>query len=360
MKTKTPDVIIFLTVLTLLGIGIIMVFSSSAVISIEEGQNQYLFLIKQTAWAVLGTILMILFMKIDYRLLRRYALLLYFISIVLLALVLVFGQRIQGATRWFSFLGFSFQPSEIAKLALIILLALYLSETESGVKHFWLGIGIPILFFIPVGALIMLEPDLGTTITIFGTVVIMMVIAGTRWSHLSFVFLIGLVAAVILIIIEPYRLRRLTAWRNPFSDPLNTGDQVIQSLYGLGSGGLLGVGLGQGRQKFKYLPQPHSDFIFATLGEELGFVGASLVVGLFFVIAWRGFKIAIECNDAFGSLLASGITALIATQAVINIGVVTASLPATGITLPLISSGGSSLVITMIGIGILLNISKHA
>ncbi|MGE5557883.1 MAG: putative lipid II flippase FtsW [Bacillota bacterium] len=356
MKYKNPDIILLFAILALSGIGILMVFSSSMYMAAAAGKSLYGPLLKQSVAALIGFILMIVFMKIDYHYLRKYAFVFYVITLVLLIAVLFIGKDVQGAKRWL----FGFQPSELSKLALIIVLAVYLSEVGSGMRYFWLGIGIPMLVFIPIGFLIMKEPDLGTTIAIFATIIVMMVIAGARWAHLGLIFALSLVVFAILIVVEPYRWRRIISYLDPNSDPLDAGYQIIQSLYGLGSGGLFGVGLGKGRQKLHYLPQPHSDFIFTTLGEEWGFIGTSVVVGLFFVLAWRGYKIAIECGDAFGSLLAAGITSLITVQAAINIGVVTATLPTTGITLPFISSGGTSLVVNLIGLGILLNISKQS
>ncbi|HAH96113.1 MAG TPA: stage V sporulation protein E, partial [Firmicutes bacterium] len=248
---------------------------------------------------------------------------------------------------------------EIAKFATILALAFWLSELRDGVKSFLGGIVIPLGMVGIVCLLIMLEPDFGTMIVIFGTSFLLIFAAGARLWHLGLIGSAGLLAGIVLALAEPYRRERLTSFLDPMQDPLGSGWQIIQSLYALGSGGLFGLGLGRGRQKFSYLPEPHTDFIFACLGEELGFIGTILVVALFFLFAWRGLRVAMNCRDLFGSLLAIGITCMLVVQALLNIGVVTSSLPVTGITLPLISSGGSSLVISLASIGVLLNISKQ-
>lgn len=359
-KRRTADLFVFLATLSLLAIGIVMVFSASAVNALKGGHHDpYYFLRYQMIWSVLAIIAMVVMMNFDYRRLKKLVWIIFFTSIGLLVLVLLIGDRIKGSVRWIDVFGlFNIQPSEIAKISMVVTLAFWLSEIRDGVKSFIAGVLIPLVAVGLVGGLIMLEPDFGTTITIFATAVVLMFAAGARTWHLGLVGLAGAAAGAFIAISEPYRLNRLVAFWNPFKDPQGIGWQIIQSLYALGSGGLFGLGLGRGRQKFSYLPEPHTDFIFSSLGEELGLVGTLLVLALFFLIAWRGLRVALTSRDLFGSLLATGITGMIVFQALLNIGVVTSSVPVTGIPLPLISFGGSSLMITMGSIGVLLNISK--
>ncbi|MGI5853804.1 MAG: putative lipid II flippase FtsW [Bacillota bacterium] len=359
-KRRSADMFIFLAALSLLGIGVIMVFSASAVNSLKgPHQDPLYFLRRQLIWSVLGIGAMTVMMHFDYRKLRSLVWIVFPTAILLLVLVLFVGENINGSRRWID-LGFlTIQPSEIAKFSTILTLAFWLSELRDGVKSFLGGIVIPLCMVGIVCFLIMLEPDFGTMVVIFGSSFLLIFAAGARLWHLGLIGSTGLLGGIVLALAEPYRRERLTSFLDPMKDPLGSGWQIIQSLYALGSGGLFGLGLGRGRQKFSYLPEPHTDFIFACLGEELGFIGTMLVVTLFFLFAWRGLRVAINCKDLFGSLLAIGITCMIVVQAILNIGVVTSSLPVTGITLPLISSGGSSLVITLGSIGVLLNISKQ-
>lgn len=358
-KKRPVDVFIFLTVMSLLAIGIIMVFSASAVGAFHKGQDPYAVLRRQLIWAGLGILAMIAMMNFNYRRLRRLTWVLFPISVGLLILVLFVARDIKGSLRWIPLFGdVSIQPSEIAKFSCVLFLAFWLSELKEGVKSFLAGVFIPLVLIGLVCGLIMLEPDLGTTIVIFGSTMLILFVAGARKFHLTLVMLAGAAAGFVLAVSEPYRRQRLISFLNPYADRTGSGWQIIQSLYALGSGGLFGLGLGRGRQKFSYLPEPHTDFIFSSLGEELGFIGAILVLLLFFFLAWRGLRVAMESRDLFGSLLAAGITSMIVFQAILNIGVVTSSLPVTGVPLPLISSGGSSLIITLASVGVLLNISR--
>jgi cell division protein FtsW len=233
-----------------------------------------------------------------------------------------------------------------------------LTRNQERLTSFFKGLTPQLLILLLVFGLILKEPDLGTALAISGTVFVLLFTAGAKVSHLASLGLAGIVGIVSAIIMEPYRLRRLLAFSDPWADPLDTGYHIIQSLYAIGSGGLFGVGLGRSREKFLYLPEPHTDFIFAILGEELGFIGTVTVIILFFLFVWRGLKVAISAPDIFGSILAIGLTTMIVVQALMNIAVVTASMPVTGIPLPFISFGGSALIFTLAGVGILLNISR--
>jgi cell division protein FtsW len=358
-KIEAPDFIIFFIMLTLLGIGIMMVFSSTSIRAYADYGDSFYFLKKQFLWSVIGIGAMIFFMNIDYNIYKRLAQLGMLTSIGLLILVLFTGKVIGGSQRWLGIGMFRVQPSEIIKLAMIIYMARYLSTKQERLDSFMKGLGPPLLVLGLICGLILLQPDLGTAVTIGGTVMVMFVAAGVSYKYLATLGCAGCLGLVYLIYSAPYRKERFLAFLDPWSDPLDSGFHIIQSLYALGSGGLFGVGIGQSRQKFFYLPEPGTDFIFAIIGEELGFVGALVIVLLFFLFAWRGLRIALEVPDLFGSLLAVGITTMITLQAIINIGVVTGSMPVTGITLPFISYGGSSLVIMLSGVGILLNVSKQ-
>ncbi len=361
LKKGPPDFVLFITTLTLLGIGLVMVFSSSAVTASVTYGDAYYFFKKQLMWAFISICAMGVVMKLNFSRLKDFAVPLLVFSIVCLVLVVTpLGTDVKGSSRWFDFGFFRFSPSELAKIAIIMFFARALEIKLDKLSSFTKGV-LPFLAMLAViSGLIMLQPDLGTAFTIAGTMFFMLVIAGAEWLHLGLITMTGIAAVAAAIILEPYRMERVTAFLNPWKYASDEGFQTIQSLYALGSGGLFGMGLGRSRQKFFYLPEQHTDFIFAILGEELGFIGASLVVALFLLFAWRGFKIAINAPDNFSRLLAAGITILITFQAAINIGVVSGALPVTGITLPFISYGGTSLLFTMIGVGLLLNISRYS
>lgn len=362
MQKRGPDLILLLTTLFLLVIGVILVTSASAPRALSQtgGKDPFYFGKRQTVYALLGFLLLLATMRVDYHRLRRFTGVFAFLAPLFLLVVLFIGEEIQGARRWIN-LGFiTFQPSEFAKLSLVFVLAHYLAELGSGVRNFVTGILLPLVYTGIIALLILLEPDLGTTVVVFGIFFIMLFAAGARMLHLALVGLFGIGAGIGLILKEPYRLRRLFSFLDPAGDPRGDGWQLNQGLMALGSGGLFGVGLGRSRQKFFYLPESHADYIFAIIGEELGLIGTVFLLFLFFLIAWRGYKTALTVTDPYGSLLAVGITSYVIVQALINIAVVTATIPTTGITLPLLSAGGSSLWITLISIGVLLNISKGA
>ncbi|NPV26576.1 MAG: stage V sporulation protein E [Firmicutes bacterium] len=361
LPRKSPDFIIFLVTILLLSIGVIMVFSASAVKAGINYNDEYYFLKRQLLWSVIGILAMISMMNIDYYRLKRFAGSILLIGLFCLVLVLVpgVGKGAKGAIRWVGIGPLTFQPSEVMKLCLVFFMAKSLSNYQDRIQSFVGGV-LPHLAIVGVVAgLVMLQPDLGTAVTICGTTFLLLFAAGARTSHLVFLALMGIALVAVASVTASYRMERWIAFLDPWKYALDEGFQTIQSLYAIGSGGLLGMGLGRSRQKLFYLPEQHTDFIFAILGEELGFIGAVLVVALFFLFAWRGLRVAITCPDSFGSLLATGITCMISLQAIINIGVVSGSLPVTGITLPFLSYGGSSLLFTMIGVGILLNISRY-
>lgn len=360
LKKGPPDFILFITTLVLLGVGLVMVFSSSAVTANVKYDDAYYFFKKQLLWSLIGIITMIVVMKINHLRLKSFAIFFMVLAIIFLILVITFlGIETKGATRSLGFGLLGFSPSEFAKLAMIMFLAKTMEVNIDKIKHFTSGVLPYLVFLAIVGGLIMAQPDLGTAFVLSGTVFFMLLVAGARWSHLSAIALSGLGVIAAAIAFADYRMERVTAFLNPWKYASDEGFQTIQSLYALGSGGLFGVGLGRSKQKFFYLPEQHTDFIFAIIGEELGFIGAFFVLALFLLFAWRGFKIAINAPDVFTSLLAAGITIMIVFQAAINIGVVCGALPVTGITLPFISYGGSSLLFTMAGVGILLNISRY-
>ena len=371
-NNKPFDFILFIVVLVLLGMGITMVLSASSPMSLSTTSSSYTFAYKQAIAAGLGIAVMYVISKIDYKIYSKFYKIIWGISIIGLAAVLVpgIGITVKGATRWIKFPVFgSIQPSEITKLGLIIFFANYLTMHRSELKELWKGFFKPILFYLAPAILILLgiQSHLSASILIILTIAVMMIMAGCKFSHFA-VFggsgaVLGGGALYILAKnfgIGAYRLQRLIAFADPWADPLDTGWQIIQGLYAIGSGGLFGVGLGNSRQKYLYISEPHNDYIFAVLAEELGFVGCIMVIILFAIFIWRGIIIAMKAPDMFGSLLACGITALIGFQAIINIAVVTSSMPVTGIALPFFSYGGTSLIILLASVGILLNISRQA
>lgn len=362
MFKKNTDPILLISVLLLVGIGLVMVLSASSVQALNSFGSEYYYFKKQLGWAIIGIIALFLFSRLDYRLLARYSRPLLIVAFIALILVLIpsIGKVAGGSRRWLVFGPLWVQASELAKIILVIYMATYLSEKSHKFQKSWAGVLPPLFLLASTFALILLQPDLGTAVTIGGTTIVMFFAAGIK---LGYLFALGLASLPVLyyfVMGEPYRRERMLAFLNPWQDPLDTGFHIIQSLYALGSGGLFGAGFGQSKQKFFYLPAPSTDFIFAVLGEEIGFLGTTLIVALFFLLAWRGYVTALNSVDLLGSLLAAGLTTMIVLQALINIAVVTGSIPITGISLPFISYGGSSLVIMMSVVGIILNISRQA
>lgn len=363
-KTRSaPDVMMIVCTLLLLAIGVIMVYSASAVRAFHDFGDSMYYLKRQSIFAVLGVIAMYVTMNTDYWVWKKMAKPIVIISFILLIIVLIPGIGVirGGARSWLGISSLGIQPSEFAKLGLIIFLAKILSEqSKVSITTFFKGLMPPLLIVGAAFGLIMLQPDLGTGAVLVGAALFVIYTAGARIAHLAGLAMIGVIGLVGLIVAAPYRLQRITAFIDPWQDPLGAGYQSIQSLYAIGPGGLVGLGLGMSRQKYSYLPEPQTDFIFSILAEELGFIGGATVIVLFLLLIWKGMRTAITAPDTFGSLLATGIVGIIAVQVIINIGVVIGMMPVTGITLPLISAGGSSLTLLLTAIGILLNISRYA
>lgn len=360
-KCKTDIIIIVCLVLALVTFGCIMVYSASFYSANYHYGNKYFFLIKQAMGVVMGVFAMIFFTYLDYHLLKKYKWWIVGLTFVLLALVFVpgLGMESYGAKRWVSILGFSIQPSEIAKFALVIFTAAYMSDNHEKVKTLK-GL-MPVLI---VGGLmcllIMLEPSMSVTMCIAFVTLFMLIIGGMSKKH-TLMFSIPASAMVpLLVVLEPYRLKRLLAFIDPWASPQGEGFQLIQSLYSLGDGGWFGVGLFNSRQKYLFLPFAESDFILSIIGEEIGFIGTTLLMAVFFLLVYRLIKIALGAKDRFGAMLVSGVAFIIAVQTLLNIAVVTGSIPPTGLPLPFISSGGTSVMVFMAGIGICLNVLRQS
>ncbi len=368
IKGKAVDFTLLLVTLLLVFIGIIMVFSSSWPEGMKVYNDGYHFFKRQVIFSILGLMGLIAFMNLDYGIWKKQSFWIYLLGLGLgLLLFTPLGHEVKGATRWLKIGPLTFMPSDAIKIGSIIFFANFLSNKKKEINTFKQGT-FPALIIIGISCgAIYVQRDLGTTITLAGTMMTMFIIAGMEMKH--FASLLGFLSASAFFIFKQaknnpesknaYRVRRIISFKDPFLDRQDDGFQAVQSLYALGSGGLFGLGLGKSRQKFFYLPEPHNDFIFAIIGEELGFIGALLVIGLYLILIGRGFKIASLAKDSYGTYLAIGITTLIGLQALIHIAVVTSSIPTTGITLPLISYGGTSLIIYMCAVGILLNISRH-
>ncbi|HVG35919.1 MAG TPA: putative lipid II flippase FtsW [Pyrinomonadaceae bacterium] len=341
--------------------GIVMVYSASAVTAAQENGNQYHYVVKQAVWTLIGFGAMLAAMQFDYQRLRNRWIIYGLLALTLVMLVAVFGfSRINGAHRWIKFAGFSIQPSEISKLALTLFLAYFFEKRAGEEGSFWKTFVPSIAVTGLLALLIVAEPDLGTAMMLMVVFVVISYTAGTRLLHLGMAAAPALVGLVGLLIFVPWRLQRLVTFLNPWADPQDKGFQVVQSLIAVGSGGLNGLGFAQGKQKMFFLPFAHSDFIFAVVGEELGLFGALTVIMVFGLFLWRGIRAALLAPDRFGMLLGLGVVSAIVTQALFNISVVLSLVPTKGIPLPFISYGGSSLVPTLVGVGILLNISQYA
>ncbi len=362
LRRRGPDLILLFTIFTLLALGVVMVFSASMVKSVKFFGHPYHYLLRQLVWAVLGIVTMVFFMNYDCWRYRNIIPGILGLALVFLVLVLIpgVGQIRFEARRWLGYKDLGFQPAEFAKVAVILFLSDSLARRKDAVTTLIKGLG-PYLVLLGITfALVLLEPDLGTAVAMAGAAMVILFTGGARVSHL---LLTGLASVPFLywaVMAKEYRRNRYLAFLDPWKDPLGDGWQIIQSLYALGTGGAFGTGIGDSRQKWFYLPMPDSDFIFAVLGEEMGFLGSFFVLLLFFTVAWRGFRTAMAAPDRYSCLLAAGLTSLIVIQALVNIGVVAGALPITGIPLPFISSGGSSLVVSLASAGIILNISRYA
>jgi cell division protein FtsW len=353
---------LFIATLVLVCASLVMVYSASAVIAMERFQRPNFFLYKQATFALLGLVLMPVLMRIDYRTYRQPIVLWTALALVGLALVAVlFGPRINGARRWFGIAGIvGVQPSEFAKLVVVLFVAAILERRMDRIDDLRYSL-VPVAIVLGgIVGLIMLQPDLGTALTIIVIVGAMVFAAGINYRYIIGLLLVSLPAAYIVLMSADYRRRRMFSFLDPWADPLGDGFQVIQSLIAVGTGGLFGRGLMAGVQKLFYLPYPETDFIYAVIGEEMGLLGTTLVLACFCVIAWRGLRTSVRAPDRFGAFLALGLTAMVVVQAFFNISVVLGLLPTKGIPLPFVSFGGSSLLMSMAGMGILLNVSQHA
>ena len=363
------DFILCITVLLLLSLGIIMVLSASAPSALSTTGNSYTYVKKQLLFAIAGLFVMFFLSKVDYRFYKKYYWHIYFASWIILLLVVVpgLGYAVKGATRWIKIGGFQFQPSELTKIGMIIFFAGYLSDHKNELQEFKRGFLKPLAFLIPpIGILYVIQNHFSVSLVIGVVVLVIMFMAGCRLKYFLIVGIVGISAILGLLGVmqmkgsESFRLDRISTYFDPWADAQGTGYQIVQSLYAIGSGGMFGLGLGNSKQKYLYIPEPHNDFIFSILAEELGFFGCILVIALFAIFIWRGILVSMRAKDMFGSLVAIGITTLIAIQAVINIAVVTGTVPTTGMSLPFFSYGGTALLLLLANVGILLNISRSS
>ncbi|MBP3919989.1 MAG: stage V sporulation protein E [Bacilli bacterium] len=361
MRKYSIDYLLLISVILISLFGIIMIYSASYVWAEYKFNNPFKFVINQGIFFIVGTILMMVISKIDYTKYYKKSNFLLIACIILLILVLIpgIGSVRNGSRSWFGIGSFGIQPSEFTKLALIIFTSKYLVNNERNIKNIKKGV-LPIIgLLLFVFGLIMLQPDFGTGMIIVMSIIGLLFVGGVNFSFFMKIGILGIAGIIGLIVVAPYRLKRILSFLNPWSDPLGSGFQIIQSLYAIGPGGLFGYGFLNSRQKHFYLPEPQTDFIFSIISEEFGFMGIVIVSALFLTIIISGFKIAKRCADNFGKYLAFGITFQIAFQTILNLMVVTGLIPVTGVTLPFLSYGGSSLLITLIGMGILLNISRY-
>src|SRR5436309_839975 len=360
-KRISVDRWLFVITLVLVFIGLVMVFSASAVMAKERYHSGYFFLLRQFGWAIGGFVVMLIGMRIDYKKLKHPAVVFSILGLTTLMLISVFFlDRAHNTHRWIHFGGFSFQPSELAKPALILFLAFFL-ENRTKYMNDWRNTLVPAVLptMLFVG-LIVFQPDLGTAIACAAITVCVLFVAGLNVKYLAYLFLASLPPLYFLIFHVAYRRDRILAFLNPYSDPQGRGFHIIQSLIAVSTGGITGLGLMEGKQKLFYLPEPHTDFIFAVTAEELGLVGALVIIALFAVFLWRGMRTSLPTQDMFGRLLSVGITSMVVVQAFINVSVVLGLMPTKGIPLPFVSYGGSSLFVTLACVGVLLNISKQA
>ncbi|HEY5619514.1 MAG TPA: putative lipid II flippase FtsW [Vicinamibacterales bacterium] len=354
------DKVLFTATLLLVCASIIMVYSASALVALERFQQPYLFVTRQVMWTVLGLAVLWITMHVDYRAYRNDAFVWLLVGAVILTLVgVLFSAPVNGTRRWFGVGGLGVQPSEFAKIACVFFTALILERRMHRVDELSYSL-LPIAIVVcPMVALILLQPDFGTAMALVLIVAAMVFAAGLHYRYLIGTLLVVLPAVYIVLVSAPYRRRRLLAFWDPWADPLGDGFQIIQSLIAVGTGGVFGRGLMAGVQKLFYLPEPHTDFIYAVIGEELGLVGATGTLVCFCLIAWRGLRITMRAQDMFGAFVALGMTAMIVVQAFVNMSVVLGLMPTKGIPLPLVSAGGSSLLVSLLGMGVLLNISQH-
>jgi cell division protein FtsW len=362
MHKRITDTLLLSSVLALLGIGVIMVYSTSSITALRSYHDEYFFLKKELLYASLGILFLLIFARIPYQHLGKRAYLTLGLSFLGLLLVLVpgVGVCIGGAKRWIHCGPLSMQPAEFAKLGLIIYLSFFLYKKQENLKKFSTGLLPPLVITSIFSGLVLLQPDFGTTFLLVSLLFILLFVGGGRILHLALVLIVFGCVGIFLVVKSPYRLERVLSFLDPWKDPMGTGFQIIQSFIAFGTGGIFGQGLGNGKQKLFYLPEAHTDFIFSVLGEELGLIGVLIVISLFLIVIYCGIRIALRSRDYFGTYLAVGIISLVGLQAIVNMGVVMGLLPTKGTTLPFISYGGTSLMISLVGVGILLNISSQS
>ena len=353
------DRVLFTATFLLVCASIVMVFSASALVALERFNQPDLFLVKQALWAMLGLAVLSIVMRIDYRHYRNDTVIWSLLGFVALMLVgVMFSHPVNGSRRWFGVGGLGVQPSELAKLACVLFAAMILERRMHRIEDVRYSLTPIALIVGTTAGLILVQPDMGTAVSLLLIVGVMVFAAGLPYRYIGWLAAAAVPVAYVLLR-EEYRWRRVMAFLNPWDDPLGDGFQLIQSTIAVGAGGVFGRGLMAGVQKLFYLPEPHTDFIYAVIGEELGLIGALGILACFGVIAWRGMRIALRAQDAFGTFVALGLTTMIVVQAFVNISVVLGLLPTKGIPLPLVSHGGSSLLVNLLGMGILLNISQH-
>jgi cell division protein FtsW len=354
------DKVLFTATLLLVCTSVVMVYSASALVALERYQQPYLFLTKQVMWAVLGLAVLAIAMRVDYRAYRNDGFIWCLIAVVGLMLVgVMFTAPVNGTRRWFGVGGLGIQPSELAKIACVFFTALVLERRMHRIddlSYSLLPIGIIVGGMM---GLILLQPDFGTAMSLLLIAATMVFVAGLHYRYFIATILIAIPVCYLVLVSAPYRRRRLLAFWDPWTDPLGDGFQIIQSLIAVSTGGVFGRGLMGGVQKLFYLPEPHTDFIYAVIGEELGLIGSTAILLCFCLIAWRGIRITTRAQEPFGALVALGMTTMIVVQAFVNMSVVLGLMPTKGIPLPLVSAGGSSLLISLLGMGVLLNISQH-
>ncbi len=358
-KPGRMDFGILFVVLLLCAIGLVMVFSASYYSAQEKIGDSLFYVRKQAIYLALSIPVMFLLTRIDYHVLDKLKTPILLVCGVLLVAVLLFGSEYNGAKRWLSIAGQSIQPSEVAKFGMMIYMSAFMASRQHLMKDFFKGL-LPMLLVLGIiCGLIMLQPNMSMAVIIGMMGIAMLYVGGADFKYIALMMLGGVGLFILLAVIEPYRYARLVSFTDPWKDSSGTGYQLIQSLYALGAGGLFGQGLSNSRQKLLYLTFGESDFVYSIVGEELGFIGAAVVLLLYLFIVYRGIRVALKCKDRFGSLLAAGITIVFALQVAVNVGVVTGVMPTTGQAMPFISAGGSSLLIFMSAMGVLLNISRH-
>lgn len=358
---KPPDALLLGSVAFLVAFGLVMVFSASSATAYQTFHDTAYFVKRQVVYLFVGLVFAYAAYRADYRKLKRFAPAVAFVTIALLVLTLLpnVGFATGGARRWLGFHALSFQPSEFGKLALVLFVAAKLSQLGEGVRSLSKGVWPVLLVTLLLALPVFLEPDMGTASLYVFVAFAMLFAAGARFEHLIVCALVMLPAALIAIGASAYKRARIFAFLHPWKDPQNTGFHIVQSLLALGSGGIFGLGLGASRQKYFYLPEAHTDFIFAVIGEELGMLGGLMVIALFVLFAIRAVTLALKAPDRFGMFLALGCSFVIVIQAFINIGVVTSVWPVTGVPLPFISFGGTSLIVSLIAVALIANVGRH-